>query len=32
MIQETGEHDKGAKFTMTIQKNAKNGTKLYEIS
>ena len=30
-IQETGEHGKGAQFTMTIPKNAKDGKKLYEI-
>jgi PAS domain S-box-containing protein len=31
-IQETGEYGKGAQFTMIIPKNAKDGTKLYEIS
>ena len=31
-IQETGEHGKGVQFTMTIPKNAKDGTKLYEIN
>ena len=31
-IQETGKQGKGAQFTMTIPKNAKDGTRLYEIS
>lgn len=31
-IQETGEYGQGVQFTMTIPKNAKDGTKLYEIS
>ncbi|MBN1244416.1 PAS domain S-box protein [Candidatus Bathyarchaeota archaeon] len=31
-IQETGKHGKGVQFTMTIPKNAKDGTRLYEIS
>ena len=31
-IQETGEYGKAAQFTMIIPKNAKDGTKLYEIS
>jgi len=31
-IQETGKHGKGAQFTMTIPKHAKDGTKLYKIN
>jgi signal transduction histidine kinase len=31
-IQETGKHGKGVQFTMTIPKNAKDGTRLCEIS
>jgi len=31
-IQETGKQGKGAQFTMTIPKNAKDGKRLYEIS
>ena len=31
-IQETGKHGKSAQFTMTIPKNSKDGTRLYEIS
>ena len=31
-IQETGKHGEGVQFTMTIPKNDKDGTKLYEIN
>ena len=31
-IQETGKHGEGVQFTMTIPKNAKDDTKLYEIN
>jgi PAS domain S-box-containing protein len=31
-IQETGKHGEGVQFTMTIPKNSKDGTKLYEVN
>jgi len=31
-IQETGKHGEGVQFTMTIPKNDKDGTKLYEVA